>query len=511
MRKEFNIVCRGSWLSLAQVELFCQKVKAQFPDLVLRPLIKETKGDREQSTPLHLVEGKDFFTAEIQEDLRNGRADFAVHSMKDVSGDAFFENSFYRIIDRNDLRDVAIFKEDILDKLAAGKPIVIGTSSPRRTLMATGFLQKALPQLSQNPVKIEAIPIRGNVDGRLRKLSDLEDYDGIILAAAGLNRLLQYEPATETLQELLRHKRIMFLPLFECPPAAGQGAIVVETNQDNQDAIAILNKIASQEHTHAVASERVFAAKYGYGCSRPFGVFHKNLSHISFTYASGLNQQMEPFTEWEQPINLNPATIDLFSGTDYMRSFYTETNLDHVKIPSTASAIFVASQKAIHSNTLVKQCQRKKVWAAGTRTWLALAKKGIWVEGSADGLGLESLLPLFESPLVQIDKSQCCILTNQNSVVGWLSEGWHAAATYCLHPNFDPSLIATIGKADLVFWSSYQQFLIGSTYVKQGVIHACPSGKTAIRLQGLGLNPLIFPTIKAFQSWRQTTTVTEGA
>jgi hydroxymethylbilane synthase len=112
MRKEFNIVCRGSWLSLAQVELFCQKVTAHFPNLVLHPIIKETKGDREQSTPLHLVEGKDFFTAEIQEDLRNGIADFAVHSMKDVSGDAFFENSFYRIIDRNDIRDIAIFKED---------------------------------------------------------------------------------------------------------------------------------------------------------------------------------------------------------------------------------------------------------------------------------------------------------------------------------------------------------------------------------------------------------------
>lgn len=510
MRKEFNIVCRGSWLSLAQVELFCKKVKAHFPDLLLNPVIKETKGDREQSTPLHLVEGKDFFTAEIQEDLRNGKADFAVHSMKDVSGDAFFENSFYRIIDRNDIRDVAIFNANILDKLAADKPIVIGTSSPRRTMMATDFLQKALPQLSQHPVLVEAIPIRGNVDGRLRKLSDLEAYDGIILAAAGLNRLLQYEPASKTLQELLANKRMMFLPLFECAPAAGQGAIVVETNHDNQEAIEILNKIASLEHTNAVHEERLFAAKYGYGCSRPFGVFHKELSHCSFTYASGLDQHLEPFTEWKQPINLSPASIGIFSGTDHMRSFYTETNLDHVKIPSTATAIFVASQKAIHSNALIKQCQRKKVWAAGTRTWFALAKKGIWVEGSADGLGLESILPLFESPMVQIEKSQCCILTNQNSVVGWLSEGWHAAATYCLHPNFDTQLKAGIEKADLVFWSSYQQFLVGSSYVKQGAIHACPSGKTANRLLGLGLNPLIFPTIKAFQSWRQNIPVTEG-
>lgn len=511
MRKEFNIVCRGSWLSLAQVELFCQKVKAHFPNLVLNTIVKETKGDREQSTPLHLVEGKDFFTAEIQEDLRNGIADFAVHSMKDVSGDAFFEDSFYRIIDRNDIRDIAIFKEDILDKLAAGKTIVIGTSSPRRTIMATDFLQKALPQLSEYPIKVEAIPIRGNVDGRLRKLDESGDYDGIILAAAGLNRLLGYEPAKETLHALLSNKKLMFLPLFECPPAAGQAAIVVETNQSNQDAISIIESIASKELTNAVQAERVYAEKYGYGCSRPFGVFHKDLPNCSFTYAAGLDQQLMPFTNWVQPVNLDPSSIQIFSGTDHMRSFYSETNLDQAKLPSTATSIFVASQKAIHSLAQVKQCQRKKVWAAGTRTWLSLAKKGIWVEGSADGLGLDSLLPLFESPLVQIDKSQCCILTNQNSVVGWLSEGWHAVATYCLHPNFDANLIDTIKKADLVFWSSYQQWLVGASHAKQTAIHACPSGKTANRLVGLGLNPLIFPTIKAFQSWRQNIPVIEGA
>lgn len=510
MRKEFQIVCRGSWLSMAQVALFCQKVKTHFPDIELKPIIKETKGDREQSTPLHLVEGKDFFTAEIQDDLRNGKADFAVHSMKDVSGDSFFENSYYAIIDRNDIRDIAIFNDHILEKLTAGKPIVIGTSSPRRTIMATEFLQKALPQLSNHPVQVIAKPIRGNVDVRLGKLSALDEYDGIILASAGLNRLLNYEPARITIEAHLRNKRKMFLPLFECPPAAGQGAIVVETNPDNLDAIAILNKIADIENAEAVRAERTYAEKYGYGCSRPFGVFHKKLPQCSFTYASGLDQQLAPFTEWQQPVQLDPVSISLFSGTDHMRSFYTETNLDGSKLPATATTIFVASQKSVHSTELIKQCHKKKVWAAGTRTWLALAQKGIWVEGTADGLGLDSLLPVFDSPLVKIDKSECCILTNQNSVVGWLSEGWHAVATYCLHPNIDSQLIEAISKADLVFWSSYQQWLVGSSYTKQGAIHACPSGKTADRLIGLGLNPLIFPTIKAFQSWRKTIQVTEG-
>lgn len=125
MKNVFTIVCRGSWLSLAQVELFKSKVAKYFPAVELKTLIKETKGDREQSTPLHLIEGKDFFTAEIQEDLRSGIADFAVHSMKDVSGDQFFEQSFYRIIDRDNIRDVVIFNINIIDKLKKDRKSVV--------------------------------------------------------------------------------------------------------------------------------------------------------------------------------------------------------------------------------------------------------------------------------------------------------------------------------------------------------------------------------------------------
>ena len=148
MKSTFTIACRGSWLSLAQAEIFKKKVHTVYPGITIEITIIETSGDKEQSMPLHLVEGKDFFTKEIQDYLKNNRADFALHSMKDVSSVDFFNEGQYAIIDREVLNDVAVFNDNVLDKIRNGEKIIIGTSSPRRSNMAAGFLQKALPTLT---------------------------------------------------------------------------------------------------------------------------------------------------------------------------------------------------------------------------------------------------------------------------------------------------------------------------------------------------------------------------
>ena len=511
MKNVFIIVCRGSWLSLAQVELFKSKVAKYFPAVELKTLIKETKGDREQSTPLHLIEGKDFFTAEIQEDLRSGKADFAVHSMKDVSGDHFFEQSFYRILDRDDIRDVVIFNKNIIEKLKNNQPIVIGTSSPRRTKMATAFLQKALPQFSESPIDLQTKPIRGNVDGRLKKLSDTGEFDGIVLAMAGLNRLLAFEQSKQTVQLLLSDKKIMVLPLFECPPAAGQGAIVAETNIDNLDAIEVLTQITDKENTIAIQEERLIANTYGYGCSQPFGVFHLSTPTIAFTYAAGTNIQEENFTEWHYKLPELNANQIIFSGSDYMKDFFTETYLEHTKIDSSSKALFIASHKCLHNTKLIQNANNKRVWVAGSKTWLALAKKGIWVEGSADGLGLESILPTMNNSLMQLSKNQFTILTNNNSVVNWLADGYDAVASYTLHPSIQSTIIKEIAAADFIFWASFQQYQIAQQYAKPTALHACASGKSADRLMQLGIRPFIFPTIKAFIAWKAKATLATAA
>jgi hydroxymethylbilane synthase len=289
MAEHFKIACRGSWLSLAQVEIFKHKVLSAEPDVTFEVVIVETAGDKNQTTPLHLVEGKDFFTKEIQEVITKGLADFALHSMKDVSSEEYFSGTTYSVIDRDCLHDTVIFHRSILDKIKNGESINIGTSSPRRNYAALNFLAKALPVLGTTP-NLHAVPIRGNVDTRLKKL-DRGEYDAIVLAVAGINRLLNYSPAADTIQALLKDKLKMVLPLFECPPAAGQGAIVAEAASENKRAVRILRKIENKVLTQAIQSERKSAYKYGYGCSQQFGTFHLDLLASSFTYTSGIDNQ----------------------------------------------------------------------------------------------------------------------------------------------------------------------------------------------------------------------------
>lgn len=506
MKQTFNLVCRGSWLSLAQAAIFKNKVAAIFPEVVINVIGRDTAGDKNQSTPLHLVEGKDFFTKDIHTALEKGEADFALHSMKDVSSEQFFANSNYAIIDRDDIRDVAIFNNTVTDKIKSGKKIIIGTSSPRRSQMATGFLQKALPAYNNTIPIVEAIPIRGNVDVRLKKLT-AGGYDGIILAVAGLNRLLQYNPSKLTVQQLLANKKLMFLPLFECPPATGQGAIVAETISSNTQAIQILDAIKNVALTAAIQKERTIAEKYGYGCSQTFGAFHLATKYIAFTYASGKNNSGENFTDWKFNIDLNSEGKNIFSSTDFMKDFFSYTYLNDVILDNNSSIIFVASHKAIHSTTIKIKLETKQVWAPGTRTWFELAKMGLWVQGCADGLGLDFILPAIEGPLINSTKSDVEIVTNTSSANNWLADNWKAKGTYTLIPTLNKTVTENISTADIIFWTSFQQYQHYKKFINQNVQHVCLPGKTTELFLAAGITPVLFPSIKAFNQWKTANTL----
>jgi hydroxymethylbilane synthase len=500
----FSLVCRGSWLSLAQAEIFKARVKQFFPAITINVIVRDTAGDQNQSTPLHLVEGKDFFTKDIQQSLRNGEADFALHSMKDVSSADFFSNSSYAIISRDMLQDMAVFNENVTHKISKGETLIIGTSSPRRSNMAIDFLQKALPQCHHKTAIIEAKPVRGNVDIRLQRLNDGE-YDGLILAAAGLNRLLRYQASAETVKTLLSGKKTMLLPLFECPPAAGQGAIVAETDPANHEAVALLRAIEDRALTTAIEQERNMAYRYGFGCSQQFGSFYINTSKTAFGYAAGKDDKNQPFTEWDFNMPLLTKGKTFFSATDYMKDFFTNSYLDDVQINHQKDIVFVSSHKAIHSNTLAQQLASKTIWAAGTRTWLALAKKGLWVNGCADGLGLGFILPILAAPLFNVQPQDLEVITNSSSALHWQQDGIVATGTYTLNAVNSKLITDAIAIADIIFWTSFQQYEAYSKYIQKPVIHCCPAGKTATLLSQQGIEPVIFPTIKAFIQWKEST------
>lgn len=211
--------------------------------------IKEimTKGDQILDRTLSKIGGKGVFIKEIEKAMYDQEIDFAVHSMKDMPSELPEGLAITCIPVREDYRDAFISKGNVPFK-ELSKGAVIGTSSLRRAAQ----LQAARPD-----IKIQWI--RGNIETRLRKLKE-EDYDAIILAASGLKRVgLSDGVVTEYLNPEI------------CVPAVGQGALAIESREDDKEIRELLSKINDTETAKTVTAERTFLRLLDGGCQVPIG------------------------------------------------------------------------------------------------------------------------------------------------------------------------------------------------------------------------------------------------
>jgi len=236
------IATRESRLALWQAE----HVKTLLEGLGCRVTLlgMTTQGDQILDRSLSKVGGKGLFVKELEVALHEGRADIAVHSLKDVPMDMPEGFELACVMEREDPRDAWVSAGYArLEDLPQGA--VVGTSSLRRTVL----LRALRPDL-----KIE--PLRGNLDTRLRKL-DEGQYAGIVLAAAGLKRL--------GLTDRIRH----IFETTEMLPAAGQGALGIEIRSDRADLRALLAPLVDAPSWRRVAAERAVSRAMGGSCSMP--------------------------------------------------------------------------------------------------------------------------------------------------------------------------------------------------------------------------------------------------
>ena len=500
-----KLIGRSSRLSLLQIDIVKRKIQSSFPDIKVEVIARSSKGDTLQNIPLHTVEGSDFFTQDIFDALTIGEGDIAVHSLKDMSSEHFFGANKFAVVDRDDTRDVAIFNSDVKEKIKKGEPIIIGTCSPRREEMATVFLKKALPQVNSE-IKIETKDIRGNVETRLRKLNSGE-YDATILATAGLNRLLAGKEDADLIKKLLADKKLMLLPLIECVPAPCQGAIVAEAHHLNTRAVEVLQKINEEELFSDCYGEKKEAIKYGAGCIQKFGVTTLRTKNDKYLYAAGKDSEGTEFVKWNPLPNIKIGGL-LFSSTDVMNGFFDyvpiaiERSENEVQIEK--QVVFVANYKAIHGQTEGKNLSNKTIIASGTKTWFELSKKGYWVTAGSDALGFEFLLSTLNMPLLNIQTEDISILTHETAAERWRLKGYHAVSNYKLLPKKDETIRESIIAAEAIFWTSFSQYEFYGKYAKPDVKHICAGGETAELLKKAGVEPVIFPTIKAFEQWRRS-------
>lgn len=238
--RRWRIGTRGSRLALAQARWVQARFRAC--DLGEAELVViRTSGDQVVDRPLYTIGGKGLFVKEIEEALRAGAIDCAVHSMKDLPDQLAPGLVIAAVPEREDPRDVLVARAaGALD--AIPKAGVIGTSSLRRT---------ALLRARRSDLIIEAM--RGNVDTRLRKL-DAGEVHGIVLASAGLRRLGIQPP------------HVTVLAADEFVPAIGQGALALETRAEDADALAALEHRPTRQ---AIDAERAFLHTVGGSCATP--------------------------------------------------------------------------------------------------------------------------------------------------------------------------------------------------------------------------------------------------
>lgn len=246
--RTIKIATRKSALAMWQAEFVQSELIRHYPQLKVELVPMSTQGDRILDAPLAKIGGKGLFIKELEIAMQEGRADLAVHSMKDVPV-AFPEGfAIHAICEREDPRDAFVSNTfSTLSDLPTGA--IVGTSSLRRQC-----------QLKARRPDLVIRDLRGNVNTRLAKL-DAGEYDAIILASAGLLRL--------QMANRISH----FIEPEQSLPAVGQGAVGIECRNDDSTLIALISVLNHNDTAVRVIAERAMNAKLQGGCQVPIGSF----------------------------------------------------------------------------------------------------------------------------------------------------------------------------------------------------------------------------------------------
>jgi len=525
-QRALKLGTRRSALARAQSAAVARQLEQRYPDLSVQLVGIDTRGDRILDQPLSSVEGKEFFTAEIDAALLRGAIDFTVHSFKDLSLERSTHLMLAAVPDRAPPHDVALFAPDVPQRLAEGHELLVGSSSPRRASFVPQFLQQVLPQPAGG-ARVRLVELRGNVDSRLRRLREPRgaprQLDGVVLAFAGLARLHADASARELIDPLLAGLPRMLLPLSECPPAPAQGALAVECRREDASTAALLAALDDARTRRAVQAERALLAERGGGCQQRFGAVLSELpglgallysrearegagepvlqpTQLRWTPPAPLPALLPPVRAWDGSRAAAPALVARPEGLAQARE----------RLPQ-ARAVFVAHRRALPPETQSGIRAGTPLWVPGVQTWRALAQRGLWVEGCAEGLGFASLAPLLAEPWLGLPApAQWLVLTHAQALAGWPAGS--AVATYAhagpeaaaAGPSADagPADAGPPADATHVYWASSAQFERWAARLGAGTLHACGPGKTYEHIRRAGVQNLWqFPQAAQWREW----------
>lgn len=372
--RRLKISARQSELAKLQAFQVGAALEAKYPDIQVEYSFRESLGDQNQNDPLWKMPEKGVFTEDFKSDLIENKTDMVVHSWKDLPTEISAPTLIAATLPRADQRDLILFKKSSRDK----KNITIFSSSPRRAHNLTPFFKWALPFAIET---VEFQSVRGNMATRIRKWLEADHVDGLIVAKAAIDRLIQ-GPSEETrvfLQKVLSENLWMAAPLNANPNAAAQGALAIEISRLRADLIEILDGINCKDSFASAEAERNLLKSYGGGC-------HLALGMSSLVRPYGRIQIIRGLTPSGERVESTQLITDRKLPADAVRTrlqFNSNREMLQPIVADAYSALYVSKAEAWN----LSAPYHGVVWTSGLETWKKLARAGVWVCGSNESLG----------------------------------------------------------------------------------------------------------------------------
>lgn len=448
MPSDFLIGTRGSLLAVTQCTLIKEEIEKNSKKNFDLKLIS-TQGDQQTSKPLWQLDGKDFFTKELDTELLSNTVDMVVHSYKDLGSDRPQGIHLAAVTKREFSNDILLIKQSTIDNLKHKQEFIVGTSSPRRIVNIESSLADYLPGLPQK-TSVKTKMLRGNVNTRIQKLKD-DNYDAIVLAHAGIERLALKESSKNELSQLLEGLNFLVLPQKVFPSCASQGALGIEINESriNEDIDTYVKSVHCEETFQEIKVERDAFKSYGGGCHLAVGIHAKKVNDYLIKIERGIHN--------EKPINSKSILNYDYKDLKGLRPFFVMGKTDKlidkdiIKSECSNSNIFVTSSYCIHN---IENNHIGAIFSAGNRTARKLVEAGFWVNGSAEAFGHQEILKLQNSKSLQMmmPKKDWCILSHDaaNSKVG--------QTVPCYSRRVNEDLQLDFSSTDIFYWFSEFQF-----------------------------------------------------
>ena len=508
MPTHYKIGTRGSLLALTQ----CGQVKDQLEKITgdtFELVVIKTQGDIIQNAPLWQLDGKDFFTKELDEALISGAVDLVVHSYKDLGSVRPEEITLAAVTKRTFAHDILLIKNETINLIKNRTEFIVGTSSPRRIVNLESKLSDFLPKGKNVVVKTKML--RGNVNTRIQKLRDGE-YDAIVLAMPGIERLALTPSSRETLKDLLEGINFMVLPQSVFPSSASQGALGIECKKGRSDGGELLRKLKlmeDQETVEEVSRERKAFNEYGGGCHLAVGINVKRVSrgkeafylHNHQGVLEGTKVSLSTLEGRSLPAFVSPPKS--FNGHPSHDQLITKKNI-HVTLDSNLD-LYITSKYCLEALTNVKP---KSLWAAGGKTMKELAQLGFWVNGTADSIGDHEIRNLRSSEAISLMndvKKPLIVLSNDEAKSSLTEAEVISCYTRIINSEVSADFKKEILETEVFYWTSFFQYKTYCDFFPEikNKIHCCGIGKTYDLFKEHAV--LVYPMagMEEFKDWTQ--------